>query len=356
MATAGAAFSVRFLNNGDQITVVSNIVNRNGDGAALFQAVDTTTGTVAPNWDATGKTGDAQTAVLNAQPIIQLGLSSARGYSIEINSVLWAYDGQTLNFPAYGSDWVTATNDSRFQARINGDKYELKIIGNLASVDVVANKSITYSIDYTSNAMNDTVRGDLDVLIQAAGANSYMLQITTNRVQLDETNTKAKLTAVGYYGISPVAIGSDGYTIEWYQGDEKLTGQTKATLDVTRDMVEGGDIFIAKLLKDGNVVAQDAQRINDIADEYQIIATPTNAGSNYCGVNHDAVYTLSLAKNGKPVTDAVSYTWQVLNANGVITNDSGMGATVTVTAENCKVSSGSGAYYADCDVRVTATF
>ena len=335
---------MRFLRNGDQITVVRNVVNKDGNGAALFQVVDTTTGTPTPDWTQTEN-----------QPVIQLGVRSAAGYPTEITNVSWAYDGVTMNFTYNGSNWVTANNDSRFQARINGNYYELKIVANLASKTVVSNKQISYEVSYSSNAHRDTILGSIDVLIQQAGSNSHILQITTNRVELDASHNEATLKAVAAYGSTPVSIGKNGYSIEWYKDNVKLSGQTGATLTVNRDMVSGGSIFVAKLLKEGSVVAQDGQRINDIADEYQITYTPTNAGSNYVAPNHNAVYNLAMTKNGNPYTGPVSYLWQIYNALGE-PRTSGTSSTVTVNPSDCLVGTGDNAYYSDCDVQVTAEF
>lgn len=344
MSKTGAAFSVRFLRNGDQITVVRNVVDKDGNGAALFQVVDTSTGTPTPDWTQTEN-----------QPIIQLGVRSAAGYPTEITNVSWAYDGQPLNFTYNGDTWVDAQNNKPFQARINGNYYELKIVANLASKTVVSNKQISYEVSYSSNAHSDKLQGSIDVLIQQAGSNSHILQITTNIVELDASNNEATLTAVAAYGSTSVSIGTNGYSIEWYQDNVKLSGQTGATLTVNRDMVSGGSIFVAKLLKEGNVVAQDGQRINDIADEYQITYTPNNAGSNYVAPNHNAVYTLALTKNGNFYDGDVSFEWQVYNAEGK-GKSSGTTNTVTVTANDCRVVSGEGEYYSDCDVQVTAEF
>ena len=335
---------MRFLRNGDQITVVRNVVDKDGNGAALFQVVDTTTGTPTPDWTQTEN-----------QPVIQLGVRSSAGYPTEITNVSWAYDGVTMNFTYNGSNWVTANNDSRFQARINGNYYELKIVANLASKTVVSNKQISYEVSYSSNAHRDTILGSIDVLIQQAGSDSHNLQITTNLVELDASNTEATLTAVAYYGSTPVSIGKNEYSIEWYQDNVKLSGQTGATLTVNRDMVSGGSIFVAKLLKEGSVVAQDGQRINDIADEYQITYAPTNAGSNYVAPSHNAVYNLAMTKNGNPYTGSVSYLWQIYNALGE-PRTSGTRSTVTVNPSDCLVGTGDNAYYSDCDVQVTAEF
>ena len=344
MSKTGAAFSVRFLRNGDQITVVRNVIDSAGNGAALFQVVDTTTGTPFPDWTQTEN-----------QPIIQLGIRSAAGYPTEITNVTWAYEGQTLNFTYDGQKWVNAQNDKPFQARINGSYYELKIVGNIASAKEVSNKQINYEISYVSNAHSDSLQGSIDVLIQQKGSDSHILQITTNRVELDASHVDATLKAVAAYGTTPVSIGSNEYTIKWYQDNVELSGQTGATLAVTRDMVSGGSIFVAKLLHNGNVVAQDGQRINDIADEYQITYTPREAGSNYVAPGHNAVYTLALTKNGKPYTGGVKFAWQVYNAMG-IGKSSGETNTVTVTDNDCLVDSIEGVYYSDCDVQVTAEF
>lgn len=335
---------MRFLRNGDQITVVRNVIDSAGNGAALFQVVDTTTGTPTPDWTQAAK-----------QPIIQIGIRSAAGYPTEITNVAWAYDGKTLNFTYNGSAWVTANNNSSFQARINGNYYELKIVNNIASKDVVSNKQISYEISYVSNAHSDSLQGSIDVLIQQAGSDSHNLQITTNLVELDASNTEATLTAVAYYGTTPVSIGTNGYAIEWYQDNVKLSGQTGATLTVNRDMVSGGSIFVAKLFKDGNLVAQDGQRINDIADEYQITYTPTNAGSNYVAPNHSATFNLAVTKNGNPYTGELSFAWQIYNALGEA-RTSGTSSTVTVKPSDCLVGTGDNAYYSDCDVQVTADF
>ena len=360
MSKTGAAFSVRFLRNGDQVVIVRNIINHKGSGLALFQVVNPDTGVVTPNWDATGKEGEELNAALDAQPIIQLGVRSAYQYPAKIKSVTWSYNNHALKFALNGAEWVTAAADpdnldaQKFQARIDGENYQLKIVGNLASKKNVANRQITYDVNYACNGMNDTVKGSVDVLIQAAGSNSHMLQISATSVELDDKTPATTLTAVGMYGTEFVTIGSSGYTIKWYQDGVELNGQTADTLDVNRDDVTGGSLFIAKLFLNGSAVAQDSQRINDIADEYQIMAMPTVAGANWLGVNHNATYNLSILKNGKDYAGgSVEYTWNVYNAMGE-PQHTGTGSLVTVLTDYAKVGTGADAYYADCDVQVTA--
>lgn len=342
----GGSFSVRFLRNGDQIILVRDIINESGAGAALMQVVDPNTGIVTPSW----KNDNAAN-----QPIVRISVRSAAGYTASIQSVRWAYDGTDLQFTYNGASWVVASNDARFKARINDGKYELRVVDNLASKAQVANKLISYSVDYISNAMAGTIDGSVDVYVQPAGNNSHTLQITTNRVELDNTESgkTATLTAVGYYGTGTVSIGSNGYTVEWYQDGKKLSNTT-ASITVTRDMVNGGSVFTAKLLKDGNVVATDGQRISDIADEYQISYTPTSAGANYVGPNHNATYNLSLLCNGSAASVSnLKFAWSIYNALGVCTKSDGTGSVVTITPSDCLMKGDS---YGDVDVVPTATW
>lgn len=351
MIQTGAAFSVRFLRNGDQITIVRDILKENGEGAALFQVIDPTTGVIAPDWGTESN-----------QPIIQLSARSASGYPIRISNVTWTYDGTELVFNLDGENWVTSSTDARFKACVKDGKWKLCIVGNIASLQNISNKQIGYSVEYVSNAMTDTVVGSVDVLIQAAGSDSHILQITTNRVEISDTNPTALLTAVGYYGTQPVTIGQNGYTIEWYKnGNELISGQTSSTLTVTRDMVTGSSLFVAKLKLNGNAVAQDSQRIGDIADEYQIghaPRTPAESTCSYDGQAHNAVYLLSLKRNGVTITSGtITYEWQVYNALGE-EKTSGTGSTVTITPADCLISGtlySDTAVYLDSDVQVTAT-
>ncbi len=351
MSRTGAAFSVRFLRNGDQITIIRDIIDQSGNGVALFQVIDPTSGTVAPDW-----------TVAANQPIIQIGARSASGYPVTITNVTWAFDGTNLAFVYNGDNWVTATNDSRFKARIVNGKYQLRICANIASLNSLGNKQLAYEVNYSSNAMTERLNGSVDILVQSGGSDSHMMQITTNRVELDSVNTTATLTAVGYYGTSPVTIGQNGYTIEWYKDGVQIAGQTGNTLTVTREMVVGANLFIAKLKLNGNLVAQDSQRVSDIADEYQVGYQPHSAAQSACsyknGVATNAVFDLSVLRNGVAISSSVTYEWQLYNSMGV-EKGSGTGAQVTVTPADCLVAGNlyaDDAVYGDCDVSVQAEF
>ena len=351
MTNIGAAFTVRFLRNGDTITVNRYIVKTDGSGAALFQMVDVTSGAVAPDW-----------SKAENQPIIRLTLRSAAGYPISLSSCTWAYNGQNLSFVYNGTDWVNEGGSYAgvFQARINSDGCpELKITNNLASASAISNRQINYAVDYVSAAHHETIEGSVDVLIQQAGANSHMLQIVTPNHVLSGESTDSTystiLSIVAYYGTSKVTIGSGGYTTKWYKdGTEDsnfiANSDGKTSLTVTRDDIDGGSIFVCKLILNGNAVAQDQQRVNDISDEYQIVAKPSSTSSNFVSLDGNAVYTLSCTKNGKEITPN-KYTWRIFNLWGMVTK-TGEGSTITITADDCKGNNDS--EYSDVDVSVSA--
>lgn len=350
MAAVGAAFTVRFLRNSDQISIVRNIIKEDGSGAGLFQSVDTISGTVAPSWkNAAG------------QPIIDLSLRSAYGYPTTIKKVTWYYDGTEIAVTLNGETWVAATvSGVAFKARETSDgHFQLRICSDIASSTQVANKQISYNISYVSNGKEDTIQGSIDVLIQQAGSNSYLVQITTDRVELSEAEPTATLTMEAYYGTQKITVGQNGYTVKWFNGSTVIANQTAASLNVNRDMVNGGNFFIVKLYKDGVLVGQSGQRISDIADEYQLVVTPVNNG--YITKSSDAVFAITVLRNSNeieiptPSDGSYIYTYTVYNAMQEETRTGKTNDNITITAEDCKFTVNNEYVYSDCDVEVTAT-
>lgn len=348
MSSTGAAFTVRFLRNGDFVTIVQEVRNSAGSGAALFQAIDPNSKVVSPDWSSDD----------SIRPIVSLYAMTASGMPVSIKSVQWAFDGSSLFFNLNGSEWVNETSGKKFAARINGNRYELKVMGNIASETNVSNRRIDYEVTYISGAHIETVQGGTDVLIQQAGSNSHVLQITTNRAVLEGEGDTAKATLgiMAYYGTQQITVGSNGYSVKWYKDNTSTVISTSSKLTVTRDDINGGSVYVCKLLLNGSVVAQDQQRINDISDNYQVVATPTSAAATYCGVSNNAVYSLKLVKNGNigaPLSVS-NWSWKVFDAQGNVKKSDGSGATVTILPQYCKI--GDSDEYSDVDVLVTCTF
>ena len=349
MSNVKGAFTVRFLRNGDQVYVSRNIVrivSGAETGASLTQTIDPISGDVSPKW-----------TVAENQPIIKLRVVSARGYITAINSVSWAYDGNIIAFGASAdaSGWHTST-DGRFQRKMTDGIEYFKIIKDLASVssEVVSNKQITYTVSYTSNAMADSITQSVDVQIQQAGSDSHSVVITTARVELDASAASTVLRAECLYGINSVTVGQNGYTMKWYQDNEEMAGQSAQTLTVTRDMVSGGSVFTAKLYRDGTLVAQDGQRINDTADVWKATGRPSSNGNDFVSETENGTYTLYATKNGVEQSLADSaFSWEAYNSLGAKTGG-GSGKTVVITKAHALCTRADGVeYYGDVDIVIT---
>lgn len=377
----GTSFSVRFLRNGDKIEFERNVYTDGGIGANLFQIVDIHSGSVTPDWTVESK-----------QPIISLTPKTASGLAVAVTDVTWKVGGVTLSFNYSSTDWVWANGDpnSGFKAKkdANGN-FKLRICKNLCSKNDTSAKIIEYEVRYKSGNMEDVFRDSVECAIHIAGTNAHIVQIAVDPRDIasarggitlgnyeynDGTEwktveiTETTLRAACYYAADEVKVDENGYTMKWYKDGAELSLTTPQNeLLVERDDVDGGSVFVARLFKDGKVVAQDGQRINDVNDEYQVAAAPASGGNNYVSVSRDrvgnivqtnATYLLVLTKNGEVVNGDVNFSWQVYNAIGEEKTE-GTGATVTVTPADCLIKGAVGsadAVYDDADVQVTAEF
>jgi hypothetical protein len=341
------AFTVRYLRIGDDVYIVREIYrmdNGTRKGAALFQAIDVLSGTLSVDWTDP-----------NQQPIVEFRAVSAVGYPVSIIESLWLYDGAQIIWSTADPEtgWKTST-DGKFQLKHENGKVFFKIIQNIASKTQVANKQIAYNLSYISNGMINNYAGSMDIVIQQAGSDSHHAIITTPRVVLDFANPSTTLTLQATYGVKNITIGQDGYTVEWYQDNVLLPGQTGSDLTVTRDMVSGAGMFTAKLLLNGTPVAMDGQHISDVADEYQVRFRKI---VDFVSQTTNAQLELYLMKNSVEMTTEDSqWIYEIYNALGQKTKD-GTGKSVVVTKEDCKnvPLNGGAEYYSDADAIGTAT-
>lgn len=355
------AFTVRYIRTGDQIYVTKNVVKMDAagaeSGAALFQAVDPQSGSLSVDWKNTP----------TEQPSLKISVKSAVGNTVTITDVAWTYRGAALTFNASTETsgtykgWNLST-DGMFAKKASGGYAYLRFIDNAASKNVISNQTIGYTLTYITNSITDTVSGTEDVIIQQAGNNSYSVTITTACSTLNYDTTQTTLTATYLYGTSAISDDdfNSGWKLVWYKDFAEISGQTGKTLTVTRDMVDGSSVFSVKLMhKEGDnwvVKAVDAQRVADDADEWQISADPTGTNPDAISLTNNAVYALTLKKNGAAYSGTATWAWTVYNALSAVTG-SGTGATVTLTANmaRCQPDSADTGkdYYSDVSVEVS---
>jgi hypothetical protein len=339
------AFTVRFLKIGDDVYITREIYRiENGVryGAALFQAVDPTSGALSVDW-----------TIEKYQPIVEFRAVSAVGYPANLIEALFVYDGEAVSFSsADATGWKTSI-DGRFKLKLEDGKVFFKIVKNIASKTQIANKQISYSLSYISNGMINSYVGSMDVIIQQAGSSSHYAVIVTPRIVLDSQNPSTTLTLQATYGVKNITIGQDGYTAEWYKDKEKLPN-TGSSIEVNRDDINGASMYVAKLLLDGVIVAQDGQYISDVADEYQV---RVYRFVDYVNEKTNGQFEFYLMKNNvKLETENSAWTWDIYNALGVITK-SGSGKEMIITKDDCKNQpiGGGKEYYSDADYVGTVT-
>lgn len=257
--SAQGSITIKRLRNGDSlyITLESN-------GIPLYQGVDTSSGSVSPDW-----------SVAVNQPMITPKVTSVRGNTVVRSSHQWKYNGVVLLFTGSTSsdgNWRTDST-GKFQINLsNGTEGgALKIVDNLANANAVANGLIEYSCVATVSGINYNVSKSVDVIIQTMGASSCYGSIIASPQTLDATNTDSILKTILQVGASTIT----NYHVKWYKDDTPwpaMDGQKQITIG--RSDVSGTQLFIAEFylkVTDATPVARAGVYIIDSLDEFIIV-------------------------------------------------------------------------------------
>lgn len=257
--SAQGSITIKRLRNGDSL-----YISFNTNGIPLYQGVDTSTGSVAPDW-----------TVAANQPIITPKVTSVRGNTVVRSSHQWKWNGQTLLFTGATSadgNWRTDST-GKFQINLtNGDDGgSLKIIGNLANVNAVANGELEYSCVATLSGTNYNITKSIDVVIQNMGATSFYGYIVASQQTLDSNNLTSLLKA----GLQSGADVITSFHVKWFKDDTAwpaMDGNKQIT--VGRSDVNGTQLFIAEFYlkaSDTSPVARAGVYIIDSLDEHIIV-------------------------------------------------------------------------------------
>lgn len=234
------------------------------NGVALFQGVNPDTGVPTPSWTA------------DSGPSITPHVGSARGASYSLEAHRWKYNGNDLKFSTSGSGWETSTVDSRF--RMNHTDGSIQIIGNLASKSNQDADTLEYSgVARQSEKVTFDVQKTVDIFISPLGSSSFGGGVSVESTAIGTVNG---VVVNSTHITNTVLFNSNGavtsYTVKLLKG---LDGTTLATLpngkistfDITRDMVDGQELFIVEFYIDGNTEAvyRTGFTVIDIDDLYQ---------------------------------------------------------------------------------------
>lgn len=230
---------------------------------ALFQAVDTDSGVVAPDF----------TVVAN-QPTITPSAKAVSGETVTLSDHHWKWNGAPLTFDgAAESDGFKAITAGTGKGlfKMNPDTGQLRIIGNLARKDNYSNDTLTYTGDYViaTSKMTGTLSKDMTVPIQKSGASSYVGMATPAQTVLDANTQSTTINTTLMYGT--MVFNASDYSCKWYKGSRSnpLNG-TGTTLTVDRDMVDGQTLFICDFIVNNGVVATDGCQLTDMGDEMMV--------------------------------------------------------------------------------------
>lgn len=245
----------------------------------MYQGVDTESGDIFPDWTVTAN-----------QPIRTPRVSSSRGYAVTLSLQKWYRAGQEISFSVNGGDgwWADATGTFKMQV----DTGALKICKNLANRDSVGNVNLKWSAVATVAGSDQTISKDLDVRIGNMGASSYVGTLLATSEQISSLNTSATLSTSLRLGTEAVA----NYHTKWFKDNEQLTDFAgQKTLEVTRSMVDGTQLFICefyKTISDVSPIYRAGIRIIDVSDEFQINFTVTSGNEVDTGADVTVVASI----------------------------------------------------------------
>ena len=342
----GGVFAVQFLAEGDQFSARKGVTNAEGTSSMnLVQRINPDGGTPVPDWTKTS-------------PVLWVSVETASGAPAKITAVRWAFHGSRLNFAGGGISTVFEENtdpEKGFFAKRDdtAGKVFLKIGKNIASKNMLANRQVSFEVDFVAGASSETVKGFFDIDVQQTGGSSFGLDITASPgIRFEEDNTQITLTAQPYLGAENITFPSDTYSIAWTKdvnGKEQAVGTDSPTLVVKETEVESASFFYATLKnkKDGKALAKKGIGITDRTDTYRLREKVAPNSSGTVSKNTPAKYDLYVVRvntNEELNNENIRYGWSMINAKGEKVAEGSQDLSlenknhsVTIKPEYCKI-------------------
>lgn len=250
---------VRKIVKGDTLSVYFTT-----NGVALFQGVNPDTGVPTPSWNA------------ESGPVITPHVGSARGASYSLEAHRWKYNGNDLKFSTSGSGWETSTVDNRF--RINHIDGSIQIIGDLASKNNQDADTLEYSgVARQSAKVTFDVQKTVDIFISPLGSSSFGGGVSVESTAIGTINgvlvNSTRISNTVLFNANGAVVSYTVKVRNGLNGTEiaSLPNGKISTFEITRDMVDGQELFIVEFYIDGNTEAvyRTGFTVIDIDDLYQ---------------------------------------------------------------------------------------
>ena len=253
--SAGGSTPITRIVNGDTL-----YFRLDGNGNPLYQAVDTKSQTIKPDW-----------TVNENQPVITPACTSALGNKVTLSGFTWYYNGVAITFHNdVESGWTTSTNfNEKFQ--LNVEDGSLKIVKNLADANNPASDTLRCDCTAQMSGEKFSVSKSVNVQIQPMSAGAHTGFVTANPTNLSSAASQCTLTCVLYDAGDKMK--TDAYTVKWYKASDMNNALgTSYTLKVGRNDVNHVQLFICDfyLASTGNKCATAGILITDMADTYEV--------------------------------------------------------------------------------------
>lgn len=257
--------TVRRLRTGTTITLRLVPVGQN----ALFQG-----------WNGNAAVPDF--TVKENQPIVKPVAFAGNKKTVTLSAHKWSWNDAELQFQT-DKDTDGYVHDQKGLFALDPTTGALRIIGNIASADNLADDTLTYEGVATVDEVPVKVTASITIRLMPLGASSFALIVTADTTELntDTASTTLHAQLLDSTG-SPVNLADKGFVIKWFKDSEEVTAwQGKTDVEVTRDMVGWQQLFIARVYDSASSstpIAGYSVVIYDRGDEYGInLLTPDGA-------------------------------------------------------------------------------
>lgn len=351
MSELTQSFIIRKLKSGEMVYLIRDIRNEAGDGVALLQVYSSEEGVYNPDW-----------TVRENQPIISLEAVSSNGLSAPLASCLFTYDGEDILFSstADANGWYNENKSvSRFAYKVENGIVKFRVIANLSNGDGI-NKTLSYrALGATQSNNQFTVYGSTDFLFPITSEGTYWVQMVTDNTTLglkdgDTEITSANLSILCGKGTEDV----ENAVWDLYKNGvlNKSNLSIDETIHLTRDDVDGSEVFSAYLKVGNNIVAKDGLTIYDVADEY-LVAYRTTSGDGTVSQTKSSTFQPYILRNLKEMSNpsGVQFINEVYNSSGDLVRTVN-GDSITISASDCLFTQSGLNQYGDVEIRCTASW
>ena len=253
--SAGGSTPITRIKNGDTL-----YFRLDCNGNPLYQAVDTMSQTIKPNWE-----------IESNQPVITPACTSATGNKVTLSDFTWYYNGTAIAFhDDVESGWTTSTNfEGKF--KLNVENGSLKIVKNLADANNPASDTLRCDCTAQMSGEKFDESKSVTVLIQPMSSGAYMGFVTASPTNLSPDVSQCTLTCVLYNAGDKME--ESAYTVKWYKASDtnNALGESR-TLTVGKNDVNHLQLFICDfyLTSTGNKCATAGICITDMADTFEV--------------------------------------------------------------------------------------